>query len=88
MDSEPLNAPDDAPGIFADMITRVRFKYYLLLFLAFIIVSSDVFIDRVLTKFTGATDYKCANTKGTVIQAGFLVLLCVVLDVFAGQKII
>lgn len=56
--------------------------------LIFIIISSDVFINRALAKFRGAVDYKCPTSWGTFLQGLFLVFACILVDAAIHQKII
>lgn len=90
MDSDPLMAdcPDDVGSILLDIFGRIQYKLFALMFVIFIIVSSDVFINRALTKFTGAVDQKCPTSWGTFLQGLFLVIACILVDTAIRQKLI
>jgi hypothetical protein len=54
----------------------------------FLFLSSDVFIGRVLTPFSGAVDFKTPTSYGVMLQGLFLVLFMTMLDALIKQKII
>lgn len=54
--------------------------YYVLLFLVFIFLNSELFIDQVLDKISGTTDHKIITSKGIMVQATILVLIMIVVD--------
>ena len=92
LDSEPLcvgkSCPDDFASVFADIFSGIQFKLFGLIFIIFIFISSDVFIGRMLSNFSGATDGKKTTSWGTIIQGMFLVMALIVIDVLVKQKII
>ena len=70
-DSEDINdsyIPDDVTSIF-EGIGFNNFKIAIFLFILFILLTSDVFIDRVLSTKDGSyTDGRNVNGKGAVAQ--------------------
>jgi len=80
--------PDDVTSIIMDMISHVQFKFVALMFLMFIFLSSDVFINRILATFKGAVNQKTPTTYGTTLNGLFLVIAMIIIDAFIGQKII
>lgn len=89
-DSDPLsiNKPDDFTDILSDAIVGVKYKFFFLLAAIFFMISSDVFINRVLNSFQGAVNGKHPTNWGTFLQGLFLVLVCVIIDILLKQKII
>jgi hypothetical protein len=91
-DSEPLfvgrGAPDDLTSMLLDICSHVQFKFLGLLLVMFILISSDVFINRALAKFKNAVDYKCPTSWGVCLQGMFLVMLMSVIDALIRQKVI
>jgi hypothetical protein len=90
-DSDPIKVtsePDDIFSILGHALEGIQFKFLILFFLAFLGISSDIFINRVLTNFPNAVDTKYPTNYGTVIQGVILVLVCIVLNVLISQKII
>jgi len=91
-DSDPIkintNRPDDFTTIILDVFSGVQYKLLGIMLLVFLILSSDVFINRVLSKFNNAVDYKCPTSWGTFLQGMFLVLSCIIIDTAIKQKII
>ena len=45
--------PGDFPSLFADMFMKINWKMAFLLFIIFIALTSDVFIDKFMTKIKG-----------------------------------
>ncbi len=92
VDSAPLmmggKAPDDMVGIVVDLVSNIQFKFLGLMLLVFIMISSDVFINRALSKFKGAVDYKCPTSWGVCLQGMFLVMVMIIIDGLIRQKII
>ncbi len=56
--------------------------------LFFIMLSSDIFVNRALAKFSGAVDYKCPTSWGVFLQGLFLVLSMIIVDALIGQGVI
>ena len=92
-DSEPIKVEGkasvtDFPSMIADMISNVQYKLFFMMLIVFIIVSSDMFINRALAKFEGAVDGRCPTSWGTVLQGSFLVLMTAIMDVAIRYDII
>jgi hypothetical protein len=62
-------------------ISATYFKLLFSIFVMFMFVSSDVFIDKVLGRIDGAVEHKNPTTKGTFVQALVLVLLVMIMDI-------
>lgn len=92
VDSEPImiarGAPDDLTSVIVDVLSQIQYKFLALLLLMFIMVSSDVFINRALAKFKGAVDYKCPTSWGVCLQGMFLVMVMIIIDALIRQKVI
>jgi hypothetical protein len=80
--SKNKKKPDDIAGTFIGLLSMTNLRLFFIVFLLFIFVSSDVFIDQVLGRFEDAREHNCATTKGVIIQATIMVLLVMVMDVF------
>ena len=72
--------PDDLTSLFTDVFKFSNIKIALFIFFLFIILSSDIFIDKMLSKVTGAVDGRCPTGKGTIIQGLLLVLCYIIFD--------
>lgn len=91
LDSDPLittRRPDDLTSVVLDIASHIQFKFLALLLIVFIMISSDVFINRALATFRGAVDYKCPTSWGVFLQGLFMVLIMIVIDTLIRQKII
>jgi hypothetical protein len=78
--SNKKKTPGDFPSLFADLFMSIDWKMALFLVVIWIILSSDVFIDKVLRKFKGSVENMTPTNKGTVIQALFGALFYIILD--------
>lgn len=91
-DSDPIifyrKTPDDFTSVILDIASHIQFKSLALMLVVFLILSSDVFINRVLSKFSNAVDHKCSTNWGTFLQGLFLVMSMMIIDIFIRQKII
>ncbi len=91
LDSDPIlltRRPDDLASIIMDIASHIQYKFLALLLVVFILLSSDIFINRILSSFRGAVDYKCPTSWGTSLQGLFLVLIMIIIDALIRQKII
>lgn len=66
----------------------IKIKNSILLFLIFILLSTDVFIDQILAKFDGATDGNSPTTTGVIIQAIFLIFGYMIIETITTTSII
>jgi hypothetical protein len=61
------------------------FRILAIIFVMFLFVSSDVFIDKILSQVSGAVEYKTPTTRGTFIQALVLTLLVMMIDLILSS---
>lgn len=91
-DSDPImvnkKVPDDLCAVILDIISHVQFKFLGMMLMIFLFINSDVFINRALSKFKGAVDFKCPTSWGVILQGLFLVIIMIGIDAFIRQKII
>ena len=91
-DSDPIsiNLSDQKSFIelISDMINGIQYKLFTMIFVMFILLSSDMFINRILTKFDGAVEYNSPTGYGTFLQGLLLVLMCIIIDCLIGQHIL
>lgn len=92
VDSDPImmpgKAPDDFTSMIMDIVGAIQYKFLGLMFVMFIFISSDVFINRGLTVFKGAVDFKYPTNWGVVLQGLFLIIAMMIIDALIRQKII
>ena len=72
---------DDLASAFVGFFTTINYKILFFIFVIFLFISSDVFIDKALSRIDGAVEYKTPTTKGTFIQGFFLVFLYMIIDI-------
>ena len=92
MDSTPIvvhsDTPDDLISVMNDLVSHVQSKFIGLMVIVFILLSSDVFINRILSTFSGAVDYKSPTSWGVTLQSMFLAISMMAIDAMIRQKII
>jgi len=74
---------DDEPEV-----TKYSWKKYLILFILFIFVVSDTFIDNILSNFNSAINGRSLTVWGAMIQATLFVIIYAVLLKFVENDII
>jgi len=91
-DSSPIVATKDKPtGLMAvvlDIISHTQFKLFGMMLIIFLFISSDVFVNRALSAFSGAVDFKHPTSYGVILQGIFLVIAVIIMDVAIAQNII
>ena len=91
-DSDPVivcsGSTDDFVSIITDMMKHIQFKLFGLIFILFLILNTDVFINRVLSQFDGAVDTKQPTSYGILLLGLFLMIGCVLLDATIRQGIV
>lgn len=91
VDSDPIipnKRPDDLTTMIVDIFSSIQYKFLGLMLIMFIILSSDVFINRILARFGGAVNVKCPTSWGTFLQGLFLVLAMIIIDALIRQEVI
>ena len=82
---------DDTHDLYETSIglcKKIKFKSLIFLFILFIIISSDVFIEQMLDKFSNSVEHNCPTSKGVIVQGIFLVLGFVILDTLVNSDLI
>ncbi len=77
-DSETIQKkkPDDFPTIIAKTVVSIDWFLYLIIVVAFMIVSSDIFTRRILQNINGAMKGDEITTWGYIMQAlGMIVII-------------
>lgn len=90
LDSEPIlsEAPDNMSEMLIDSISKIQIKLFGLMFLIFMFLSTDIFINRVLSHIPNAVDMKTPTNWGVAIQATILTICMIFIDVLINQHII
>lgn len=93
MDSDRIKIhngiPEDFSGLLGEIASGINYKLLSLLFIIFIFLTSDVFIEKILSNLSGTVGYSyMPTTWGTIIQGVLLVLFYVIADVLIRRGII
>lgn len=91
LDSDPVRVtkkPDGLINIVIDVVSAIHLKQLMLMFVVFLTLSSNMFIDGPLSQFNRAVYMKVPTTYGTILQGIFLVFACIILQALDAQKII
>lgn len=91
-DSDPIivttRCPDNFAGMTVDILSHIQYKFLSLMLIMFLMLNSDVFINRVLGQFSGTLDHKYPTNWGIFLQGMFLVICMLIIDIFIRQKVI
>lgn len=76
-DSEQINKkkPDDFNHMIVDNIMGIDWYLYITIFIAFLIVVSDIYTHHILQKMNGATKGEDITSFGYMVQAISVVIL-------------
>ncbi len=74
--------------IISDAVKGVQYKLFIMMFLFFLFLSSDTFVNRALSRIDGAVDYKTPTSYGTSLQGLFLVMACMIADIFINLGVV
>lgn len=84
LDSDPLlvksHSNDDLITIATDVFGGIQYKLFLLMFIAFLVVSSDMFVGRALARINGAVDMKTPTSYGTLLQGIAMIFAVLIMD--------
>ena len=86
--SKGSKGPDDFSGILADFFVNINYKLIFVIFVLYLALNSDLFVDKVLSKIEGAVEHGAPSTKGTFALGILLVLFYVVFDLLIRTKLI
>jgi len=76
-------------GVIGNALKKIPFKLLGFIFIIYIMLSNDIFINRMLNKFDGAVGYNSLpTTYGTVIIGVLLILLVTPIYVLIENKTI
>lgn len=91
-DSDPITVckkqPDDFSHMMVEILSEIQYKLFFLIFIVFIILNSDVFINRILARFDGAVEGHRTKSWGTILQGTFLVLAAIGLDAMIKNNVV
>lgn len=83
---------DNLVSIIGDIFRSLHFKLFVLLFIVFIFLNSDVFINRILAQFAGTVTVQTIGSQttswGSVVQASVFIVTGILLDALIQQKIL
>ncbi len=74
--------------IASDALSGVQYKLFFLMFAIFMFLSSDTFINRLLSRIDGAVDYKTPTSYGTGLQGIFLIIACISIDMLINVHVL
>lgn len=92
-ENEQNNEDDDKPNenIYeksSNAFKKINFKSLIFLFILFIFISSDIFIEQILDKFGDTVEHNNPTSKGVLIQGIMLVLGFAILDTLVNYNLI
>ena len=87
----PKHTPSDFDPIVGELFAGLHLKLLAFLFIIFLFLTSDTFIESFLKKMDGAVAEQCTvstTTYGTTIQGILLVLFYIIFDILIKKQII
>jgi len=89
LDDPSGKRPDSFISIIADFFGNVNYKLIIILFLIYVFLMSDLFIDKVLSKVSGTTENRNQLTpKGTLVNGLLMILLYMTADLLIKSKVV
>ncbi len=83
IDEKPVTTKkksSDFMNMITDAASKIQVKLFSFIFVIFLIISSDVFVTKILGNIRGAVDYKYPTNWGVIIQGLFLVVAAMIMD--------
>ncbi len=87
-DCDPIDTPDELAEMLVQPFDAVNFKASFLLFFIFLFVSSNIFIDQILSRFNNVVEGGQITIKGIIIQGVILVIIFIILQIILGFDLI
>ena len=79
---------EDFGPILIDILQSVNYKFYGLMFLTFMVITSEEYITRILSRIEGALEYQIPTTYGAMIQALSLVMVMLIVHMLIHKEVI
>lgn len=79
---------DDLISPLVEIVKSVEYKYYAFMFLLFMFITSDVFMERVLSQIDGALEYQVPTPYGSIIQGIALIGAMLIIHIMITKEII
>lgn len=76
---------DDFISMAMDGLSAINIKMLILLFLVYIFINSDVFIDNVLSRIKNTTESGILTSKGVIVCGIVLILAHVLIDILINS---
>ena len=81
--------PSDFREMISGVLSEIPCKMMFILFIIYIFLSSDVFINRVVSRMDGAVNYiDTLSTYGTVLTGILQVMVYAVFDVLVKKEVV
>jgi len=78
----------DFSAMIADLAKNINWRIALFLYVAGVFIFSDVFVELVLSHFSGTVYGADTTTKGTMLQLLFLVLAYIIFDLLVAGNVL
>lgn len=79
---------EDFSPLLVEILKSVEYKYYAIMFIVFMFITSDIYISQVLSKINGALEFHLTTPYGTVIQAITLIIIMIIINVLIKKEIL
>lgn len=75
---------EDLSDLISDFIGKIPLQMMILLYIIYILISSDIFYNRVLSRINGATTLTSITSYGVLVQGIFLVVAYMIFDIITN----
>jgi hypothetical protein len=84
--AEDDDSPDDLSSIVEHVFNMIPFKLVAFVFIFYIMLNTNSFVDDFLTKFSGAVDGRYPTERGIMIQATLLCLFMIIIHILIESE--
>lgn len=89
LDIPEENKPSDLSPVALGALQQIPFMFLFFIFLIYLLLSNDIYYNRILSKFNGAmSPMGMPTTYGTIITGIILVILVAIIDILIKKEII
>jgi hypothetical protein len=79
-----LKSKDDIGGMIINASYSIQWKKIILLWLLFIVMNTEIFMDKCISKFDGSVENGMMTMKGTFLMSILLVMVYIFIDLLYG----
>jgi hypothetical protein len=74
--------------VIGDVVKQIPFKIAIFLFLIYIFISSDMFVDWGLSYIPGCTEHRRPSAKGVVVQGVIITIAFIIISMLVNSELV